>query len=249
MPSSYHDEYDASIPVTGEDVSYGVIPFSFIVSNPDIKITFDKDTFRTQISNTGSFTFSYGSAGYLHRTHLGHDFGNSGHLDVNQSPRTGDSIMTYLHDSEGWHLNGEVADIEDYGITITEGEPKLNDTITINVGCPIPAKWTTVFDDDGSAHYFKTLQKKGTMVVLYPQSSTGVAVKIKKDNNDEILVGRATVRSANNEIIAPSDFYLKKKSKKYKRLQIIVENGGFDETFGIDEIIKCYTLGNYSRNR
>lgn len=248
-PSSYHDDYDASIPVVGEDVSYGVIPVSVISSNQDIKITVDADTLKAALPGTGQYVFSLGSAGYLHRTLLGHDFGNSGHLDVNSSPRQGDSIMSYLHDSEGWHINGEVADLEDYGITITEGEPKLNDTITINMGAPIAAKWTTVFDDDGSAHYFKTLQKKGTMVVLFPQSSTGVEVKIKKDNDPELLVGTATVRSANNEIIAPSDFYLKKKSKKYKRLQIIAENSGFDETFGIDEVIKCYTVGNYSRNR
>ena len=117
------------------------------------------------------------------------------------------------------------------------------------MGAPIAAKWTTIFDDDGSAHYFKTLQKKGTMVVLYPQSSSGVKVYIKRDNEAEVYVGTATVRSADNEIIAPTDFYLKKKSKKYKRLQIIAENDGFDETFGIDEIIKCYTVGNYSRNR
>ena len=249
VPSAYHDDYDASIPIVGEDVSYGVIPVSVISSNEDIKITLDKDTMWTAISGTGQYVFSFGSAGYLHRTLLGHNFGNAGHLNVNQSPRLGDSIMSYLHDSEGWHLNGEVADLEDYGITITEGEPKLNDTITINVGALIAAKWTTIFDDDGSAHYFKTLQKKGTMVVLYPQSSTGVKVYIKRDNEAEIFVGTATVRDANNEIVAPSDFYLKKKAKKYKRLQIITENDGFDETFGIDEIIKCYTVGNYSRNR
>ena len=249
VPSSYHDDYDASIPLVGQDVTYGNIPVSVISSNDDIKITVDLDVLKEAIQGTGQYVFSLGSAGYLHRTLLGHNFGNSGHLDVNQSPRTGDSIMSYLHDSEGWHINGQVADLEDYGITITEGEPKLNDTITINVGAPIAAKWTTVLDDDGSAHYFKTLQKKGTMVVLYPQSSTGVKVYIKRDNEAEIFVGTATVRDANNEIVAPSDFYLKKKAKKYKRLQIITENSGFDETFGIDEIIKCYTIGNYSRNR
>lgn len=249
VPSSYHDDYDASIPVVGENVSYGVIPVSVISSNENMKITLDLDTLRTELTETGSYVFSFGTAGYLHRTLLGHDFGNSGHLDVNASPRQGDSIITYLHDSEGWHLDGEVADLDDYGITITEGDPKLNDTITIQIGAPISAKWTTILDDDGSAHYFKTLQKKGTMVVLYPQSSTGVKVYIKRDNEEERFVGTATVRGANNEIIAPSDFYLKKKAKKYKRLQIITENDGFDETFGIDEIIKCYTLGNYSRNR
>ena len=247
-PSSYHDDYDTSIPVTGENVSYGVIPISVDASNPDVKVTIDADVLRAALPGTGQFIFSYGSAGYLHRTLLGHDFGNSGHLDVAQSPRAGDSIVSYLHDSEGWHLDGNVADLEDYGITI-EGESKINDTIAINLGAPIAAKWTTIFDDDGSAHYFKTLQKKGTMVVLYPQSSSGVKVYIKRDNEAEVYVGTATVRSADNEIIAPTDFYLKKKSKKYKRLQIIAENDGFDETFGIDEIIKCYTVGNYSRNR
>ena len=245
--SSYHDDYDASI-VVDDDSSLGNIPVSVIASNPDVKVTIDLDTFWSRASETGQYVFSFGSAGYLHRTLFGHHFGNSGHLDVSQSPRVGDSIMTYLHDSEGWHLNGEVTDIEDYGLTI-EGEPKIEDIIMINVGCPIAARWTTVLDDDGSAHYFKTLQKKGTMVVLYPQSSTGVKVYIKRDNEPELFVGTATVRSSNNEITAPSDFYLKKKAKKYKRLQIIAENDGFDETFGIDEIIKCYTVVNYSRNR
>lgn len=246
-PSSYHDDYDSSV-VVDEDNTLGNIPVSVIASNPGVKVNIDLDTFWSRASETGQYVFTFGSAGYLHRTLFGHHFGNSGHLDVSDSPRSGDSIMTYLHDSEGWHLNGDVTDIGDYGLTI-EGEPKINDVIMINVGCPILAKWTTVLDDDGSAHYFKTLQKKGTMVVLYPQSSTGVRVYIKRDNEAEMYVGTATVRGSNNDITAPSDFYLKKKAKKYKRLQIIAENDGFDETFGIDEIIKCYTVGNYSRNR
>ena len=265
---SYHDEYDSSVslednttPLGESAVTYGYIPVSVISSNSKVIPEIDIDTFWSQVNEAGSYLFSLTSAGYLHRTHFGAHFardgfqgqgmGNSGHLDVSQSPRGGDSIMTYFHDSEGWHINGEPANLAAYGITFTDEseDPKLNDTIKITAGAPIVARWTTIFDDDGSANYFKTLQKKGTMVVLYPQSSTGVRVYLRKDNNDPVYVGTATVRGSNNELTAPSDFYLRKKAKKYKRLQIITENDGFDETFGIDEIIKCFTYGNYSRNR
>ena len=272
VSASYHDEYDSSVPVEsnstpiGEaNVTYGYIPVSVTYSNDQVIPHIDVNTFWGQVAEAGSYVFTLTSAGYLHRTHFGAHFarddfkgqgmGNAGHLDTTASigtrTRSGDSIKTYFHNSEGWHLNGEPANISNYGIYFDDdsGDPKLNDTLTIMAGAPIKAKWTTVFDDDGSANYFKTLQKKGTMVVLYPQSSTGVNVYIKKDNAEPLYVGKAVVRGSNNEITAPSDFYLRKKAKKYKRLQIITENNGFDETFGVDEIIKCYTVGNYSRNR
>ena len=248
IASSYHDDYDPTI-VVADDASRDVIPVSVLCSNPNVKVQIDTDEFWAQASETGQYVFTLGSAGYLHRTLFGHDLGNSGHLDVNSSPRTGDSITEYLHDSEGWHINGEPTSLADYGIVITEGTPQLNDAIVVMAGNPIVARWTTVLDDDGSAHYFKNLQKKGTMVALFPDSSTGVKVYLKKDNEAELYIGRATVRGSANEITAPSDFYLKKKAKKYKRLQIIAESDGFDENFGIDEFIKCYTVGSYSRNR
>lgn len=272
VSESYHDEYDSSVPIEnnstpiGEaNVTYGYIPVSVTYSNDHVIPHIDTDIFWGEVAEAGSYVFTLTSAGYLHRTHFGSHFaragfkgqgmGNSGHLDtvasIGSRSRSGDTINTYFHNSEGWHINGAPANIANYGITFDEdsGDPKLNDTLTIMAGAPIKAKWTTVFDDDGSAHYFKSLQKKGTMVVLYPQSSTGVNVYIKKDNAEPKYVGKAVVRGSNNEITAPSDFYLRKKAKKYKRLQIITENNGFDETFGIDEIIKCYTVGNYSRNR
>ena len=39
---------------------------------------------------------------------------------------------------------------------------------------------------------------------------------------------------------------LNKKFKKYKRLQFIIRNEE-DEDFGVDEIIKNYTVGNYAK--
>ena len=44
----------------------------------------------------------------------------------------------------------------------------------------------------------------------------------------------------------PIDIFPKKKMKKYKRLQIIVENNK-NESFGVSEIVKSYTLGNYAK--
>lgn len=243
--SSYHDDYDPNI-VVADDTSKDIIPVSVISSNTEIEINFNKQTFWEHELGTGSYVFTYGSAGYLHRTILGHDLGNAGHLDVATSPRTGDSIKPYLHNSEGWHLNGTPVSLETYGITI-DGSPNINDVIVVYVGNPIMARWTTIFDDDGASNYFKNLQKKGAKVSLLPDSSTGVKVYIKKDNNDRQYIGSATVKGSADEITAPSDFFLKKKAKKYKRLQIITENNGFDENFGVDEIIKCYTLGNYAK--
>ena len=51
------------------------------------------------------------------------------------------------------------------------------------------------------------------------------------------------------DLEAPHEFYLNKKVKKYKRLQIIARNEKLNEGFGIQEIVKVYTLGNYSKNR
>ena len=50
-------------------------------------------------------------------------------------------------------------------------------------------------------------------------------------------------------VTIPQEFYLNKKIKKYKRLQIIVRNDTLNEGFGIQSIIKIYTIGNYSKNR
>lgn len=244
-PYSYHDDYDSNI-VVADDTSKDIIPVSIICSNPSTEVNLNTATWWSNGFGTGQFVFTYGSAGYLHRTLLGHDLGNSGHLDVSQSPRTGYSIKPYLHNSEGWHLNGTPVSLSTYGITVT-GNTLINDTIIVYVGNPIDAKWTTVFDDDGASNYYKSLLKKGTKVSLLPDSSTGVKVYIKKDNNAEQYIGTATVKGSTNEITAPTDFFLRKKAKKYKRLQIITENNGFDENFGVDEIIKCYTIGNYAK--
>jgi len=118
-------------------------------------------------------------------------------------------------------------------------------TVTVGAGVPINAVWSTIADDDGAAHYFKNFRKKGNVVSLLPSSDSGVDVYIKADEKDPIYVG--TVDAKNNEL--PFDYYTRKKVKKYKRLQIICKNNILDDSFGIDQIIKSYTVGNYAKAR
>lgn len=110
-------------------------------------------------------------------------------------------------------------------------------------GVPIPARWGTIADDDGSAHYFKNLQKKGSIVAVMPMSDSGVKVSVIPDEKEPILVGETDVGSHT----LPFSYYMKKKIKKYKRLQIVCENESYNDGFGIDEIIKSYTMGNYAK--
>ena len=110
-------------------------------------------------------------------------------------------------------------------------------------GVPIPARWGTIADDDGSAHYYKNLQKKGSVVAVMPMSDSGVKVSVIPDEKEPILVGETDVGSHT----LPFSYYMKKKVKKYKRLQIVCENESYNDGFGIDEIIKSYTMGNYAK--
>ena len=114
---------------------------------------------------------------------------------------------------------------------------------TVQHGVPVKAVWGTIADDDGSAHYYKNLQKKGSVVSLMPMSNNGVNVYIIPDEKERVFVGETT---AGNHVL-PFNYYLRKKIKKYKRLQIVCENDTYDCGFGVDEIIKSYTLGNYAK--
>ena len=154
---------------------------------------------------------------------------------------------------------------------------------------PVEAEWSTVLDDDGAVHYYKTMQKKGNVVSILPTDFMYVIVEvteeeyeanprkyytfdgtnynrctiqepydadetyyirgrsstkvfIKKDEDDPYEIERSFNESSN----IPSEMYLKKKVKKYKRLQFIVRNE-VDEPFGLDSIIKNYTLGSYAK--
>ena len=114
---------------------------------------------------------------------------------------------------------------------------------TLSGGVPIKATWGTIADDDGSANYYKKLQKRGSLVAVMPMSDSGVKVYLIPDEKDPIFVGETDI---GNHIL-PFNYYLRKKVKNYKRLQIVCENASYNDGFGVDEIIKCYTIGNYAK--
>lgn len=201
---------------------------------------------------------------------------------------------------------------------------------------PVSAEWSTIFDDDGSLHYYKTMQKKGNLVSILPlenetpykevsideetfnenktmyyvyedgeyiqctddsvfiftfqpteptlsdfnadktaywymydgeyiqctddsvfdattqyyfksgtyyiENRSNTKVLVKKDDKEPVEIERKF--GLNSEL--PSELFINKKFKKYKRLQFILRNNA-DEDFGIDEIVKNYTVGNYAK--
>ena len=204
------------------------------------------------------------------------------------------------------------------------------------LNAPVKAEWSTILDDDGSLHYYKTMQKKGNLVsvlpeeneqpyiqvfvdeetfnenktlyftledgkyvrcteddefvfvyateeiseedfnanktmyyvlsgdqyvqcteasvydstetyyfkqgVYYVENRTNTKVFVKKDDKDEVEIERSFSLSSD----IPSEMFLRKKFKKYKRLQFIIRNEA-PEAFGVDSIIKNYTVQNYAK--
>lgn len=127
-------------------------------------------------------------------------------------------------------------------------------------GEPIFAEWSTPVDNDGATQLFKTLQKKGSLVTIQPGLMASVDLYLCADGQNEIYLGRQYAdrfhwsrlnfqRFPFTSNMAPKDFYINKKKKKYKRLQIILRNSGNNEGFSVYEIVKLYTIGNYSKKK
>lgn len=125
-------------------------------------------------------------------------------------------------------------------------------------GNAIVASWATKNDDDDAPHLYKNMTKKGCLVTLKPYRRSSGTIYVMKDGNprqylrkglmdildwDDVDFERFTFNTNEN----PQDIFFKKKVKKYKRLQIIVENDGLNEGFGILQIVKTFTVGNYAK--
>lgn len=126
-------------------------------------------------------------------------------------------------------------------------------------GEPVRARWCSALDDDGAPHMVKTLQKKGSMVTLTPHYETSAELTLCKDGETYQYVGEhnATIWSfervpfeaftfvSSGQVV---DAFMKKKIKKYRRLQIILENNK-PEPFGITNVVKAYTVGDLAKPR
>lgn len=76
----------------------------------------------------------------------------------------------------------------------------------------------------------------------YVQYRSATQVYVKKDDKEPVKIERKF--GASSQI--PSELFMNKKFKKYKRLQFIIRNDA-DEDFGVDSIVKNYTIGNYAK--
>ena len=108
-----------------------------------------------------------------------------------------------------------------------------------------------------SSARLKTLMKKGSMVTLVPYYHSGCEITLVKDGDQFEYLGSFggslntfvnidfTKFTFNSNPVA-FDNFTKKKIKKYKRLQIQIENNNA-EPFGLTQITKTYTFGNYAK--
>ena len=128
-------------------------------------------------------------------------------------------------------------------------------------GAPIRAVWSTPATDDKAIQRFKTLQKKGCLVVLAPYFASSCKVYYGVDGKNDKFIREGTIdisslfeeinfaRLSFNASSGPREIYFNKKQRKYKRLQLIFENNVANEGFGIYKIVKTFTVDGYSKNR
>lgn len=127
-------------------------------------------------------------------------------------------------------------------------------------GEAIVAEWSTPNDDDVGVQRYKTLNKKGCLAVLSPYSRSSCKCYFVVDGDPRQFVKSGTFdifdwldidfeRFTFNTNESPQEIYFNKKKKKYKRIQIVIRNDAINEGFGIHEIIKTYSVGNFSKQR
>lgn len=125
-------------------------------------------------------------------------------------------------------------------------------------GKAIVASWATKNDDDDAPHLYKSMTKKGCLVTIKPYARSSGTIYVSKDGNSRQFLRSGTMdildwddidfdRFTFNTNDSPQDIFFKKKVKKYKRLQIIVENDALNEGFGVLQIVKTFTVGNYAK--
>ena len=125
-------------------------------------------------------------------------------------------------------------------------------------GKPIVASWSTLNDDDNAPHLYKSMTKKGCLVTIKPYARSSGTIYVCKDGNPRQFLRSGTMdildwedidfdRFTFNTNDSPQDIFFKKKIKKYKRLQIIIENDALNEGFGVLQIVKTFTVGNYAK--
>ena len=128
---------------------------------------------------------------------------------------------------------------------------------TITGGESIHARWSTPLDDDGYTQYFKTLNKKGTVVSFKPCEKMSADLYYVKDGKTKVYMGSLVISDGidftdidfTNFVFGAEDelneLYPNRKVKKYKKLQFILENNKVDESLGIINLVKSFTVNGF----
>lgn len=154
---------------------------------------------------------------------------------------TDDDSITFLY-SHGDELH-ICTDKGMFGTIKYSGDGMYNDEISGEFGIKrvsIPAYFNLMLDTDNYPQYYKTVQKKGTLIEL-DNNCGKVNVYAKRDGYDEILL-KEIEKSEKSRFV-----YIKKKLKKYKAVQFRFENTVIDEDLRIVSFVKSYTVGNYAK--
>lgn len=148
-------------------------------------------------------------------------------------------------------------DINNY--TAFEDDGTMNQSGYLENGDPIHAKYALRLDSDGAPQYFKTLNKRGTVIELMQLPRSEVKISYVKDGDEPIVIN--LIRLADkftwtlvdfedftfSGVSDVKTFYPKKKVKKYKYLQFILESDTIDSNFGICGLTKTYYIGNFAK--
>lgn len=125
-------------------------------------------------------------------------------------------------------------------------------------GNAIYAYWSSVHDHESTVTQFKTLNKKGNVLIMKPEQFMSVDVYYQIDGGEKLYIGSY---SGDSLYWTPIDFsdltfradadtrdlYVKKKVKKYKTLRVWFENNYIDQPFGIVSFTKTYMIGNFAK--
>ena len=127
------------------------------------------------------------------------------------------------------------------------GVEKYNDD-----GAAIVCAWSTKADDDGSFAQYKTLDRRGSGVMIKPYLRSSVQINLRTDRDMGREVGYATMdildwenidfnRMAFSANDAPRVIPFGLRAGRYLTLQITVKNGRLNEGFGVYGIVKTFT--------
>lgn len=163
----------------------------------------------------------------------------------------------FFGDSEGNWCKFNT-DIPNYTAFEDGGETDEHGNVT--GGTAIHALYKLRLDSDDAPQYFKTLNKRGTVIEMMKLPNSEIKLSAVKDGSKTIYINTVTSAAGTFTwtLVDFEDFdfggvsgapasYPKKKIKKYKYLQFVLESETIDTDFGINGLNKTYYIGNFAK--